>query len=171
MARLTYGELSALARKNSTFSSARRGRRESDGPSTYCCPERERMANPYLAWLASEWHRKQDEPSLQKMLDHIREIHTPPPPNVCHWCGKTDTENEDDGYGPLVDIRIRVAEGEEGDSNLVRFACNQHLEEATKTLVDAGFGIHAHGGICFLEVMDCPGVNGDCPTPESQWKE
>lgn len=95
-----------------------------------------------------------------------------PPQNHCHWCGKSDDDNEDDGFGPLVDFQVLVADGEEGYSRVLRYACQDHHEWLADQLVELGFGIHAHGGICFLEDQRCPGytdLSSSCPTPEEQF--
>jgi hypothetical protein len=88
-------------------------------------------------------------------------------PHACALCGATDLDNESDGYGPLVDVEIRAAYGEEGTANPTRYFCQEHLNVVCETLVKLGFGVHRHGGINYLEVLDCPGVRNpeDCPTP------
>lgn len=110
---------------------------------------------------------------LEDLLITIEETFSPPPENVCHWCGKTDSENEDDGYGPCVDITVTMANGEEGYAQVVRHACDEHLQSTAERLIELGFGLHAHGGACFLEPKDCPGARlmADCPAPEPQYPE
>lgn len=89
----------------------------------------------------------------------------PPPPRRCHWCERTEDDNLADGYGPLVDITVVTAEGEEGYAFERRLACHEHLESITEELVGLGFGNHRHGGINFLEDPRCYGVASRCPAP------
>lgn len=92
----------------------------------------------------------------------------------CRFCGKTDHDHESMGFGPLIDVTITIARGEEGHSHVAAYVCNEHLIATTDALVKAGFGIHVHGGICFLEDTNCVGYSGsmhDCPTPESQYDD
>lgn len=95
------------------------------------------------------------------------------PPNKCHWCDKTDDDNMADGYGPCVDIQIVIANGEEGHSDVKRYACDEHLTEVTEKLIGMGFGVHVHGGACLLEDTECIGATnyGSCPTPEEQYPD
>lgn len=90
----------------------------------------------------------------------------------CHWCDKTNEDNESDGYGPLIDFRLIVSDGEEGYSNVLRYACQGCFETIQPKLVEIGFGVHAHGGICFMEDGRCPERHGGvCPSPEEQFPE
>lgn len=94
----------------------------------------------------------------------------PIPDNLCFRCGKSDTENEEDGFGPLVDVSVMVANGAEGFAHVLRYVCNQHLIAVTDAFRGLGFVSHRHGGINFLEPLDCPG-RGDpraCPSPEEE---
>ena len=86
----------------------------------------------------------------------------------CSYCTRTSADNRRDGFGPLVDVRVIVAESEEGFADVMRLVCNQHLIVVTSRLADAGFTSHKHGGICFLEDTKCPGYTDPilCPTPE-----
>lgn len=107
--------------------------------------------------------------SLRRAGYIVREPTPPPPENFCYKCGKTDSENEEDGFGPCVDIRVIVAYGEEGYDDVTHYVCNDHLVSVTKALIDLGFGVHKHGGIHFLEIEDCPGFSRSkslCPTPD-----
>lgn len=89
---------------------------------------------------------------------------------ACSWCGITETQNRQDGFGPLTDITVTTARGEEGYAEEVRYACNEHLIKQTQLLVALGYGSHRHGGINFLETDLCPGYlnMSDCPTPEER---
>jgi hypothetical protein len=122
-----------------------------------------------IMWAASEYHRNKTPENLAKLEAVLEKHFAVPPDNACHWCGKTDTENDDEGYGPCVDITVRTADGEEGYAQVTRYACNDHLIEITGKLMALGFGEHRHGGINFLEPQDCPGYErmADCPTPAS----
>lgn len=104
------------------------------------------------------------------LKDILEEANAEPPPNVCHWCDKTDDDNYDDGYGPLVDIRVIIADREEGNADVLRWSCQEHMEKASQALCAIGFADHRHGGINFLEPQDCPGYTnyGSCPTPATE---
>lgn len=116
--------------------------------------------------MLRQWHNAKI--STDELTLWANEFFRPPPEHTCHWCGKTDSENEDDGYGPLVDIFVLVANGEEGQAEQLRYVCNDHLIEQSRALINLGYGVHKHGGTNFLEPMDCPGYDhmDDCPTPE-----
>jgi hypothetical protein len=90
----------------------------------------------------------------------------------CHWCGKSDDDNYDDGYGGLVDFHLEVSVGEEGYSNIVRYACQEHLVWLADEFNKLGFYNHYHGSTTFIEALDCPGYNDmdACPTPEDPWE-
>ena len=91
---------------------------------------------------------------------------------ACRACGEVDVE-----YGGcrgyLTSFEVAIARGEEGHSVIDSWLCEEHLVTITDALNDAGVSIHAHGGICFLEDMKCPGHVSmeDCPAPESQYAE
>lgn len=108
------------------------------------------------------------EESLEALLNTIKEFYIPAPDNRCSWCGKTDSENSEDGFGSCLDISVEIASGEEGWAKEFRWMCNDHLIEIPMALIDLGFNSHRHGGINFLEDHNCPGYNhrDDCPTPE-----
>jgi hypothetical protein len=93
-----------------------------------------------------------------------------PPPLHCSWCGRTDPENRREGYGGLTDIRVIVAEAEEGQADVMRLACYEHLEVVAQQLGAIGFFSHRHGGINYLEPMACPGYLDmkNCPTPDPE---
>jgi len=97
----------------------------------------------------------------------------PPPDNTCATCGKNDTQNERDGYGPLTDVVIVLAASEEGHSELKKFLCQEHLVAFTNHMQDLDLVVHVHGGICYLEDVSCPGYlsPAQCPTPERQYAE
>lgn len=101
--------------------------------------------------------------------DALTPAETPEPaPLRCFFCACTEEDNRRNGWGPLTDIRVIVAEGEEGYGNILRLVCNDHLITTTVGLAELGFADHRHGGINFLEDPKCPGAAryGDCPTPE-----
>jgi hypothetical protein len=104
---------------------------------------------------------------LEQLLAVIGRAFAVPPDHECHFCGMTDTENEDNGFGPLTDVRVIIANGEEGFADITRWVCNDHLISVTEDLRRSGFSEHRHGGINFLEDMDCPGSRNmdDCPSP------
>lgn len=85
----------------------------------------------------------------------------------CRVCGSTDEYNEESGYGPLVDIQVIVANGEEGFAEPIRYFCWKHAEKVLDDLITLGFAVHRHGGANFLEPHDCPGysVMDKCPAP------
>jgi hypothetical protein len=88
----------------------------------------------------------------------------------CVTCGATDLENQIAGYGPLTDVHIIMAEGEEGYANERRFVCNDHLIMMSLIFNGLGFSSHRHGGINNLEDVLCPGFRNmdDCPTPDNE---
>lgn len=75
----------------------------------------------------------------------------------CVTCGATDLENQIAGYGSLTDVRIIMADGEEGYANEVRLVCNDHLIMMSLIFDGLGFSNHRHGGINHLEAVLCPG--------------
>ncbi len=117
------------------------------------------------AWM---YNKYPDEEHLQTLLSRIEKLYLPLPENTCSWCGITDSDNEDDGYGYLTDITVTTAKGEEGWAEELRWVCQKHLEEVTTSLIGLGFGSHRHGGINYLEDDQCLGyIHMDaCPTPE-----
>jgi hypothetical protein len=82
----------------------------------------------------------------------------------CSVCGMTESES---GWGMFVDVRVVVAEGEEGFADITQLLCDEHLETVTKALMNLGFKDHRHGGVNYLEDSTCPGENemDACPTP------
>jgi hypothetical protein len=115
-----------------------------------------------------------DDSSLNSAIEALRAegyrvIEPPPPPpeNHCATCGRSDDDNERAGFGPLVDVQVYVAYGEEGTAAPKRYFCYEHLEPVCDALIALGFGVHRHGGINFLEPQDCPGHRDfeACPTP------
>lgn len=121
-----------------------------------------------LGLLAQRWHDSgYKDGVLIQLRDALDKLNTPPPPHICAWCGMTDEDNEDAGFGPLVDITVETARGEEGHAHVVKYACYEHLETVTAELVALGFGHHYHGSTNFLEPPNCPGTEhyGECPTP------
>lgn len=87
----------------------------------------------------------------------------PSPPRAvlhCSYCDRTSH---------LTDVRVVIAEAEEGFADIMRLVCENHLDSMTKGLRNLGFRDHRHGGINFLEDPYCPGFNDMalCPTPET----
>lgn len=92
----------------------------------------------------------------------------PPPPlpeNVCVSCGATESESE---WGCLTDVRVIIADGEEGYADLKKYVCEECLEPMQDALCALGFKDHRHGGINYLEDAKCVGAldTGKCPTPD-----
>ena len=75
---------------------------------------------------------------------------------ICTRCG------QEDDY--LTSVQVVTAQGEEGFADITHLFCQLCLVEVTTTLTELGFKDHRHGGVNFLEDMDCPGWNG-CVTP------
>lgn len=102
----------------------------------------------------------------QVLLSHIPEHNkyhadNPPPEPVCSICGDPDG-------GILTDVRVIIADGEEGYADITQLLCEEHLILMQDELPKLGFRDHRHGGINFLEDPNCPGTTGsmhDCPTP------
>lgn len=84
-----------------------------------------------------------------------------PPPLHCSYCGRT--------YH-LTDVRVIIAESEEGWADEMRLVCENHIDSMTEGLRNLGFKSHRHGGINFLEDDNCPGRNNKaaCPTPDPE---
>lgn len=101
---------------------------------------------------------------LRRLGYIIKDPLPPPPVQRCLYCGNTDD---------LIDVTVEVAHGEEGYARVERYVCDGDLVMLTAQLIDLGFGTHAHGGICFLEVTKCPGFTDmdQCPTPEDQYPQ
>lgn len=91
----------------------------------------------------------------------VVEAEPEPEPNRCWTCGVS----EHDEY--LTDVRVIVAEGEEGHADLLRWFCDRDLENVTLALVGDGWCDHRHGGINFLEDTSCPGArdSSQCVAP------
>lgn len=90
----------------------------------------------------------------------------------CRACGERDDSNGgSNGY--LTDFTITIAQSEEGYSHIDSQLCSVCLEKVTEALAGVGVAMHAHGGICFLEDLACPGASDpqDCPTPEPQYAD
>ena len=87
----------------------------------------------------------------------------------CLVCGKTDEENEDEYGGPLVDVRVIVADGEEGCSDVKRWVCYLHWENVFTELMEMGFESHHHGSTTMLSNEDDPpcGGYGECTLYEA----
>lgn len=85
------------------------------------------------------------------------------PVRRCSRCGNS----EDDQTGSLTDVRVTIANGEEGYAEIVQLVCDECLDDVSDGLRALGFSDHRHGGINFLEDGSCPGVRdmNACPTP------
>lgn len=94
-------------------------------------------------------------------------IPPPAPPNRCMKCG---AEEDPLGYR-FTDVTVTIADGQEGYAHVEKFVCERDLEEVQDDLVEAGFVLHAHGGINYLEPTECIGYSDPplCPTPEAQY--
>lgn len=91
-----------------------------------------------------------------------------PEPDRCFKCGATAA---DQGWN-LDTFDIIIAKSEEGFSYREGLLCGEHLSELCGALVGLGYGLHKHGGICYLEDTGCPGARGgECPTPENAMGE
>lgn len=93
----------------------------------------------------------------------VKDPPPPPPVHHCAVCGKTDEDNYDDGFGPLVDFRLVVSDGEEGFSDVTRYFCQEHMVKVADALVELGLGSHHHGSTTFVEAdtEECGGY-GEC---------
>jgi hypothetical protein len=126
-----------------------------------------------IGHAARRYYDDKNPDSLTALLETIDRVFQPPPDHTCDWCGKTDTENLADGFGPLVDVTVMVANGEEGFSHLLKYACQEHLEWLTDEFAKLGFVSHHHGSTTLLEDRTCPGYHtyGACPTPKGYGEE
>lgn len=74
---------------------------------------------------------------------------------TCIVCGMTNEYHEGSlGMGPLIDIRVIIADGEEGHADETRYFCNDDMITFTKLLNVWGFeptGEFVDRGICFLD--------------------
>lgn len=88
--------------------------------------------------------------------------------NICFICGRTDSDNYEEGWGPCVDVAVLMAYEEEGFSHVKKYVCNDHLIEMVDRFKALGFVSHHHGSTTLLEDDTCPGYNdyGACPTPK-----
>lgn len=79
----------------------------------------------------------------------------------CSYCDRTNQ---------LTDVRVIIAESEEGWADERRLVCENHIDSMTAGLRRLGFRSHRHGGINYLEDDDCPGCDNKaaCPTPEPE---
>lgn len=87
------------------------------------------------------------------------------PERRCSVCGMVESATD---FESLVDVRVVVANGEEGFADITQLLCDDHLPGILDGLVALGFVDHRHGGINFLEDPSCPGYRGGreaCPTP------
>lgn len=97
-------------------------------------------------------------------------VEVPDPPELrCSQCGRIDEETYELEWSGLIDIRVMTAEGEEGYDDLTQLLCAECWGPVLAAIQGAGFRHHRHGGIRFLEDVDCPGggnvVGGVCPNP------
>lgn len=79
------------------------------------------------------------------------------------YCSKCGINEEDDEWQRLHDIRVVVADGEEGYANIIMLLCEECAHYMYGALISLGFYDHRHGGINFLESPYCDYEN--CPTP------
>jgi len=86
------------------------------------------------------------------------------PVYTCAKCGRTQEEVD---HEPLTDVRVIVADGEEGFSDVTLLLCSEHLWGVCAGLQRFGFVDHRHGSTSSLESESCPGYeNMDaCPMP------
>lgn len=92
------------------------------------------------------------------LLREAAKLEPPSPPEpVCSRCGMPEFESE---WGRLLDVRVVVAEGEEGFADLTQLLCDKHAGEAIDALRRLGFRDHRHGGTNLLEDRACPGAQG-----------
>jgi hypothetical protein len=87
------------------------------------------------------------------------------PERSCSVCGVSE---DDTAWGSLVDVRVVIADGEEGFADITQLLCDKHLEHMQIGLSDLGFKDHRHGSINYLEDESCSGAHGrmdNCPTP------
>lgn len=85
--------------------------------------------------------------------------------NKCSKCGKDAEETE---WGTLLDISVITADGEEGFAYVTQLLCDTCFNTVLNAIVELGFVDHRHGGINYLEDMNC--CNGikayeKCPRP------
>lgn len=102
------------------------------------------------------------EQRIRRCRDNLDQLlaMTPDPADACSVCGTTEDMH-------LVPITVTVAPGEEGYAQITMLLCDQHLSIKMLQLLNLGFMDHNHGGIDYLEDLNCPGrINmNDCPTP------
>lgn len=96
---------------------------------------------------------------LERELYRRKQVKLPEP--VCSKCHITLIDSEDE-Y--LCDVRVIVADGEEGHADITQWLCAPCLEQRLYSLRNLGFVDHRHGGINFLEAQDCA-MEGSCTTP------
>lgn len=85
--------------------------------------------------------------------------------NKCSKCGKDIEETE---WGMFFDISVIVADREEGFAYVTQYLCDTCFDVMLDAIIELGFVDHRHGGINYLEDMNCcDGENAyeNCPTP------
>lgn len=77
----------------------------------------------------------------------------------CESCGISMLD-EPDNY--MCDIRVVIAQGEEGFADVKLNVCGACLMDYQKALLLLGFRDHRHGGINFLDDTSCPDGYENC---------
>ena len=105
------------------------------------------------------------EAEIARLEGRIAELRSQPEPE--YFCAICHTFPEDTEDGVLTDVRVIVADGEEGFSDVTLLLCDDHLARMTQKLTKLGFIDHRHGSTSSLEDLTCLGSSfrGRCPTP------
>jgi hypothetical protein len=123
--------------------------------------------DPDILIAARRWYGSPNDETLEELKEAVRVRFAPIPDNLCSWCGKSDSENEEDGFGRLVPVSVSMADGQEGQACITQWLCNDHLIFLSEEFQRLRFVDHNHGGANFLEDVNCPGFENleECPSP------
>ena len=113
----------------------------------------------------TELTRRERKERIRRLESEILSLkREPEPERVCSHCGVNESLTE---YGNLTEVRVIMAQGEEGFADIIQLLCEDGLEAIQMELLKLGFKDHRHGGVDFLEDVDCPGFEDmdKCKTP------
>lgn len=71
-------------------------------------------------------------------------------------CSRCKGDGEDTLSQSFVDFTVTCAAGEEGYASIRQWICDDCLPAMQDALIALGFKDHHHGGINYLEDVECP---------------
>jgi hypothetical protein len=113
----------------------------------------------------TELTRKERKERIRRLESEILSLRREPEPErVCSRCGVRESLTE---FGHLIDIRVIIADREEGFADITQLICDTDIRILQIKLMELGFKDHRHGSIDFLEDIECPGFEDmdKCKTP------